>query len=114
MTKSGEWGQGDKETRRQGDKEKEISYPLVSPSPCPLVPIPVRPDAILFNGGFFAPAVTRDRVVETVANWFRKKEKQWQPKVLNNEAPEAVAAEGFEQRGAGERGRGGRLVLRAS
>src|SRR6266545_2839816 len=94
LTKSGEWGQGDKETRRQGDKEKEISYPLVSPSPCPLVPIPVRPDAILFNGGFFAPAVTRDRVVETVANWFRKKGKQWQPKVLNNEAPESAVAVG--------------------
>jgi molecular chaperone DnaK (HSP70) len=54
----------------------------------------VRPDAILFNGGFFAPAVTRDRVVETVASWFRKKGKQWQPKVLSNEAPESAVAVG--------------------
>jgi len=30
----------DKGTRRQGDKEKEITYPLVSLSPCPLVFIP--------------------------------------------------------------------------
>src|SRR5215813_4694238 len=54
----------------------------------------VRPDAILFNGGFFAPAVTRDRVVETVASWFRKKGRQWQPKVLSNEAPESAVAVG--------------------
>src|SRR5262247_4115407 len=54
----------------------------------------VRPDAILFNGGFFAPAITRDRVVETVATWFRKKGKQWQPKVLSNEAPERAVAVG--------------------
>jgi hypothetical protein len=93
LAKSGEWAQGDKETRRQGDKEKEISYPLVSPSPCRPVPL-VRPDAILFNGGFFAPAVTRDRVVETVASWFRKRGKQWQPKVLSNEAPESAVAVG--------------------
>ncbi|MGH9754838.1 MAG: Hsp70 family protein, partial [Blastocatellia bacterium] len=54
----------------------------------------VRPDAILFNGGFFATVITRDRIVETVANWFRKKGKQWQPKVLSNEAPESAVAVG--------------------
>ena len=54
----------------------------------------VRPDAILFNGGFFAPSVTRERIVETVANWFREKRKQWQPKVLSNEAPESAVAVG--------------------
>src|SRR5262249_32957404 len=40
-----EWGVGDKETRGQGDKEKEISYPLVPPSPCLLVshsPLPTQ------------------------------------------------------------------------
>ena len=29
-----------------------------------------RPDAILFNGGFFAPPVTREKIVEAVAGWF--------------------------------------------
>lgn len=53
-----------------------------------------RPDAILFNGGFFAPSITRDRIVEAVANWFREKRKQWQPKVLSNEAPEGAVALG--------------------
>jgi molecular chaperone DnaK (HSP70) len=54
----------------------------------------VRPDAILFNGGFFAPPVTRERIVETVANWFREKRKQWQPKILISEAPESAVAVG--------------------
>jgi molecular chaperone DnaK (HSP70) len=54
----------------------------------------VRPDAILFNGGFFAPAITRERVVEAVAGWFRKKGKPWQPKVLSNESPESAVALG--------------------
>jgi molecular chaperone DnaK (HSP70) len=94
LSKSGEWGQGDKGTRGQGDKEKEISNPLAPPSPRLPVSLPVRPDAILFNGGFFAPAVTRERVVETVANWFRRKGKPWQPKVLSNESPESAVAIG--------------------
>src|SRR5499433_1820973 len=79
LTKSGEWGVGKK-------------APL--PTPHSPLPTPVRPDAILFNGGFFAPAVTRERVVETVASWFRKRGKQWQPKVLSNEAPESAVALG--------------------
>src|SRR5215831_8580390 len=54
----------------------------------------VRPDAILFNGGFFTPAGARERVVEAVASWFRKKGKPWRPKVLNNEAPESAVAIG--------------------
>ena len=29
-----------------------------------------RPDAILFNGGFFAPPVTREKIVDAVAGWF--------------------------------------------
>jgi DNA-K related protein/Hsp70 protein len=84
LTKSGEWGEGNREMK-VGEPGAGKKSPL---------PTPVRPDAILFNGGFFAPAVTRDRVVETVASWFRKKGKQWQPKVLSNEAPESAVAVG--------------------
>jgi len=43
---NGEWGMGDKEKGGQGDKEKEISSPLVSPSPClpdPLSRLPHSP-----------------------------------------------------------------------
>ena len=108
--------QGDRVTERPGDgaaagSEDEMAR-LIAPSPRrliapsprrPIAPSPrrpvadsqmVRPDAILFNGGFFAPVITRERIIEAVANWFRKKGKQWQPKVLSNEAPEGAVALG--------------------
>src|SRR5262245_33047245 len=90
LTKSEEWGVGSGEsgTGSRGTKQADALTPH---SP---LPTPVRPDAILFNGGFFAPAITRERIVETVANWFRKKGKPWQPKALSNEAPESAVAVG--------------------
>jgi molecular chaperone DnaK (HSP70) len=53
-----------------------------------------RPDAVLFNGGFFHPALARERVVETIAGWFPQAGKRWRPKVLHNETPEAAVAVG--------------------
>src|SRR5215207_655404 len=53
-----------------------------------------RPDAILFNGGFFHPALARERLVETVAGWFPRQGKRWRPRVLHNETPEAAVAVG--------------------
>jgi uncharacterized protein DUF3731/Hsp70 protein len=98
LTKSGEWGVGNGEWGA-GNREMKVGEPGAgkkSPLPTPHSPLPtpVRPDAILFNGGFFAPSITRERIVETVANWFREKRKQWQPKVLSNEAPESAVAVG--------------------
>jgi hypothetical protein len=53
-----------------------------------------RPDAILFNGGFFHPALARERLVEAVAGWFQQDAKRWRPKVLHNETPETAVAVG--------------------
>jgi molecular chaperone DnaK (HSP70) len=53
-----------------------------------------RPDAVLFNGGFFHPLLARERVVETIANWFPQAGKRWRPKVLHNETPETAVAVG--------------------
>jgi molecular chaperone DnaK (HSP70) len=53
-----------------------------------VVPI-ARPDAVLFNGGFFTPAVARDRVLDVLASWFGER-----PSVLVNEKPEAAVAIG--------------------
>ncbi len=50
---------------------------------------PLRPDAVLFNGGFFAPAVARARVVDTLQSWFGVR-----PEVLANDAPDAAVAIG--------------------
>ncbi len=54
----------------------------------------VRPDAVLFNGGFFHPPLTRERVVAAIAGWFPRQGKRWRPKVLNSEAPETAVAVG--------------------
>ena len=48
-----------------------------------------RPDAILFNGGFFTPALVRDRVLDALARWLGAR-----PEVLENEAPESAVAIG--------------------
>ncbi len=48
-----------------------------------------RPDAVLFNGGFFTPALARERVRETLASWFDRA-----PDVLSNEHPESAVAVG--------------------
>jgi hypothetical protein len=49
----------------------------------------MRPDAVLFNGGFFTPARARDQVLDVLAGWFGAR-----PLVLENEAPESAVAIG--------------------
>jgi hypothetical protein len=47
------------------------------------------PDAVLFNGGFFAPAVARERVLDAIAAWSGRR-----PLLLENDRPEASVAIG--------------------
>ncbi|MEN3333082.1 MAG: hypothetical protein V7641_2447 [Blastocatellia bacterium] len=54
----------------------------------------VRPDAVLFNGGFFTPASTRERIIAALTGWFHERGKHYKPKVLSNQAPEAAVAIG--------------------
>ena len=49
----------------------------------------VRPDAVLFNGGFFTPSLARTLVLDALASWFGVR-----PRVLENENPEAAVALG--------------------
>jgi molecular chaperone DnaK (HSP70) len=69
-----------------------------------------RPDAVLFNGGFFAPGVARERVLEALARWSGKR-----PLLLENERPEASVAIGaaFYARLRGDPGRARNLLIRA-
>jgi molecular chaperone DnaK (HSP70) len=48
-----------------------------------------RPDVVLFNGGFFTPAVARVRVLDALDKWFGAR-----PGVLENERPDAAVALG--------------------
>jgi hypothetical protein len=68
-----------------------------------------RPDAVLFNGGFFAPALTRGRIIEALTAWFREKGNRYRPRVLSNEAPEAAVAIGAAYYGYVRRGGGLRI-----
>lgn len=49
----------------------------------------VRPDAILFNGGFFIPAILRDRVKEVVTGWFGR-----EPLIFENQDLDLAVAQG--------------------
>jgi molecular chaperone DnaK (HSP70) len=49
----------------------------------------IRPDAVLFNGGFFTPPVARERILDALGSWFGAR-----LSVLENEAPEAAVAIG--------------------
>jgi hypothetical protein len=69
----------------------------------------VRPDAVLFNGGFCAPAVTRERIVEAIAAWFGGTESGWRPKLLSNDAIDSSVACGAAYYGRVRRGIGLRI-----
>ena len=69
----------------------------------------VRPDAILFNGGFFLPTLTRERVVAAIAGWFPPHGKKWRPKVLNIGAPQRAVAVGAAYYAQVRRGGGLRI-----
>ena len=75
-----------------------------------------RPDAVLFNGGFCVPAITRERIIEAISSWFGGDSTGWRPKLLNNEATESTvesavargaAYYGLVRRGIGLRIRAG-------
>jgi hypothetical protein len=63
-----------------------------------------RPDAVLFNGGFCVPAVTRERIIEAISFWFGGDRRGWRPKILNHQEVES-AVESAVARGAAYYGR---------
>jgi molecular chaperone DnaK (HSP70) len=68
-----------------------------------------RPDAVLFNGGFFVPAVTRERIVEAISVWFGVTEIGWRPKLLSNESVDSAVAQGAAYYGRVRHGTGLRV-----
>ncbi len=72
-----------------------------------------RPDAVLFNGGFFAPAVTRERILGAISGWFDGAQTDWEPKLLNKDplpgGVESAVARGAAYYGRVRRGTGLRI-----
>jgi molecular chaperone DnaK (HSP70) len=54
-----------------------------------LEPTGQAPDAILFNGGFFIPAILRERVADVVGQWYGKR-----PEILENTELDLAVARG--------------------
>jgi hypothetical protein len=52
------------------------------------------PDAILFNGGVFTPAILRERIIEVMRPWFGAKGKSWEPLVLTSPSLDLAVAWG--------------------
>lgn len=63
-------------------------------------PTMVRPDAVLFNGGFCTAPIVRERIVEAISNWFRQEgasrdeAKRSRPIVLDSTGMERAVAVG--------------------
>ncbi len=70
-----------------------------------------RPDAILFNGGFCIPEITRNRIVETISAWFDGAETGWRPILLDNGVVESSVARGAAYYGRVRRGTGQRIKV---
>jgi hypothetical protein len=69
----------------------------------------VRPDAVLFNGGFCIPEISRQRILEAIAGWFSDGEPGWRPNVLYNQGMDTAVAVGAAYYGRVRRGQGLRV-----
>ncbi len=70
---------------------------------------PVRPDLVLFNGGFFTPDELRARVQSVLARWFEATDPGWTPRVLVNRSPATAVADGAAYFGLVRHGHGVRI-----
>jgi hypothetical protein len=52
------------------------------------------PQAILFNGGVFQPALLRERVIDVMRHWYDAGGQRWQPMVMSNPSLDLAVAWG--------------------
>ncbi len=70
-----------------------------------------RPDVVLFNGGFFASQVLRDRLLDILTGWYRPTAaKDWKPQVLDHDRLDLAVARGAAYYGMVRRGEGVRIT----
>ncbi len=82
-----------------------------SKGPAPSEPDPARPDVVLFNGGVFAAATLRERLLEVLRSWFRTAdEPDWAPLALVGERLDLAVARGAAYYGMVRRGQGVRIA----
>ncbi|MBX7168618.1 MAG: hsp70 family protein [Pirellulales bacterium] len=72
---------------------------------------PARPDAVLFNGGFFNSPLLAARLLAVVESWFNSPgSATWKPLVLRNERLDLAVAHGAAYYGMVRRGEGVRVT----
>ncbi|MFV1964147.1 MAG: Hsp70 family protein [Pirellulaceae bacterium] len=72
---------------------------------------PARPDVVLFNGGFFASPLLRDRLLDVLRSWFPAGTGgPWNPRVLENDRLDLAVAKGAAYYGMVRRGAGVRVA----
>ncbi|HEX4149915.1 MAG TPA: Hsp70 family protein, partial [Pirellulales bacterium] len=69
---------------------------------------PARPDIVLFNGGFFASSLLRERLLAVLGSWFGGSA-GWRPRVLANDRLDLAVARGAAYYGMVRRGGGVRI-----
>ena len=69
-----------------------------------------KPDIVLFNGGFFASPLLRERLLQVVSSWFQNEDPNWQPRVLENDRLDLAVARGAAYYGMVQRGEGVRIA----
>jgi molecular chaperone DnaK (HSP70) len=69
-----------------------------------------RPEIVLFNGGFFASPLLRERLLKVLSDWFSQPGDSWQPRVLDNDRLDLAVARGAAYYGMVRRGEGVRIA----
>lgn len=70
----------------------------------------VKPDIVLFNGGFFASPQLQERLLDVVSGWFSAEEPNYRPVVLDNDRLDLAVARGASYYGMVRRGEGVRIA----
>lgn len=70
---------------------------------------PARPDVVLLGGGLFASPTLRERLLDVLRSWFRDRDRDWEPLVLDNQRLDLAVARGAAYYGMVRRGEGVRI-----
>lgn len=70
----------------------------------------VRPDLVLFNGGFFESPVLKQRLLDVLSSWFQKEVPAWKPTLLENAHLDLAVARGAAYYGQVRRGTGVKIT----
>jgi len=100
-------GNARRETKATASRARQLPAPAKSATEHD----PARPDIVLFNGGFFASPVLRERLLNVLNGWFPSKSKKaWSPIVLDHDRLDLAVAHGAAYYGMVRRSAGVKIA----